>query len=239
MGWPAALSTVKVRYWLRSALADIAMRPTGRVSVLFQVVSRPTSCKELAVTFGATSDGATGAPELWVPVGLYCTSRSPELTAACTIAIVLPATVSVQSRGVPVMFALAVMVICPLPVPFVGETVSQSAQGLNEFQLQFGPVATVTFTDAGWHDIVRRLAQINVVVGMHHRLVAALPAQQFNGAVGDNFVGVHVRRGAGTGLKDVDRKMFVPFTARTPLHGACSSSTPSRRQKMGPGRLST
>jgi len=59
---------------------------------------------------------------------------------------VLPATVSVQSRGVPVMFALAVMVICPLPVPFVGETVSQSAQGLNEFQLQFEPVATVTFT---------------------------------------------------------------------------------------------
>src|SRR6266568_5979003 len=105
MGWPAALPTVKVRYWLKLAAADVAMRPTGRTSVLFQVVSKPTSCKELAVTFAATSAGGTGVPESCAPVGLYCASRSPELTAACTMATGLPATVNVQVRVLPVLLA--------------------------------------------------------------------------------------------------------------------------------------
>ena len=68
--------------------------------------------------------------------------------------------------------------------------------------------------NAGGNDIVGGLPHVHVIVRMHQFLVAALAAQHLDGAVGDDLVGVHVRRGAGASLKDVDREMFVPVALR-------------------------
>ena len=55
------------------------------------------------------------------------------------------AMVSVQLREPPAE-ALALRVTCPLPVPFVGETVSQSGHGFTTVQAQLAGPCTVTFT---------------------------------------------------------------------------------------------
>jgi hypothetical protein len=47
-----------------------------------------------------------------------------------------------------------------------------------------------------------------MIVGMH-QFAAAWAAEQLGGPIGDHFVGVHVRRGAGAGLKDIDREVGV------------------------------
>ena len=61
----------------------------------------------------------------------------------------------------------------------------------------------------GREHIVRRLAHVDVIVRMHRRLLAALAAQQLVGAVRDHLVEVHVALGAGAGLPDDQREMFV------------------------------
>src|ERR1041384_2160620 len=96
--------------------------------------------------FGTAMIGGTGVAVLCGPVGSYCTSRLPELRLACLTVSGLPPTVNVQLRALAVLFALATMVTCPLPVPFTGETVSQSGQGLTTVQAQFEPLTTVTST---------------------------------------------------------------------------------------------
>ena len=58
----------------------------------------------------------------------------------------------------------------------------------------------------GREGVVRRLAAIDVVVGVHRRLAAALAAQDLVGAAGDHLVGVHVGLGAGAGLPDHQRE---------------------------------
>ena len=55
--------------------------------------------------------------------------------------------------------------------------------------------------------VVRRLAHIDVIVGMDRRLGAELAAELFVGAVGDHLVDVHVGLGAGAGLPDHQREM--------------------------------
>jgi hypothetical protein len=52
----------------------------------------------------------------------------------------------------------------------------------------------------GREAVVRRLAHIDVVVGMDRLLRAHLAAQHLDGAVRDHLVGVHVGLGAGAGL---------------------------------------
>src|ERR1700758_2636665 len=64
--------------------------------------------------------------------------------------------------------------------------------------------------DGGGNDVVAGLAAIDVVVRMN-RFVAAFAAEDFDGAIGDHFVGVHVGRGAGTGLENVHHELRVPF----------------------------
>ena len=46
---------------------------------------------------------------------------------------------------------------------------------------------------------------------MEKFVLAFLIAKDFEGAVGDDLVGVHVSRGAGPALDHVDGEMFVPF----------------------------
>ena len=61
----------------------------------------------------------------------------------------------------------------------------------------------------GGEGVVGRLATIDVVVGVHRGLGSQLTAGQFDGAVADDLVGVHVRLGAGAGLEDDQWKLGV------------------------------
>jgi hypothetical protein len=58
-----------------------------------------------------------------------------------------------------------------------------------------------------------------IAVGMHRLFGGeAVGAQELDRAVGDHLVGIHVARGARSGLKDVDRELIVPL-ARGNLAG--------------------
>ena len=59
--------------------------------------------------------------------------------------------------------------------------------------------------DGAGHHVVAALAGVDLVVGVHRR------AQRAAGQRGDHLVGVHVGRGAGTGLVHVDGEMRVVF----------------------------
>jgi len=57
--------------------------------------------------------------------------------------------------------------------------------------------------------IVRALAHIDVIVGVHRHLAAHLPAQDLDGAVGDHLVHVHVSLSARTRLPHDQREVIV------------------------------
>ena len=58
--------------------------------------------------------------------------------------------------------------------------------------------------------VVGALPHVHVVVGMDRLLrVEAIAAGQLDRPIGDHLVDVHVRRGAGAGLVDVDRELVV------------------------------
>ena len=63
----------------------------------------------------------------------------------------------------------------------------------------------------GGNNVVARLALIDMIVRMD-RLVAACAAEELDCPVGNHLVGVHVRRGAGTGLKNVHRELRIQFS---------------------------
>ena len=54
---------------------------------------------------------------------------------------------------------------------------------------------------------------------MHRRFGAALAAQNFDRAVGDHLVGVHVGLGAGAGLPDDQREVIVQLAVDHLLPG--------------------
>ena len=62
----------------------------------------------------------------------------------------------------------------------------------------------------GWETVIRTLAAIDVVVGVDGFLAALLAAQNFNGAVRDDLVGIHIGLGAGTGLPDHQGEFGIP-----------------------------
>src|SRR5260221_7946476 len=61
----------------------------------------------------------------------------------------------------------------------------------------------------GGKRVVRRLAHIDVVVGMDRRLAAELAADELDRAVGYDLVDVHVRLGTGSRLPDIEREFTV------------------------------
>ena len=64
--------------------------------------------------------------------------------------------------------------------------------------------------DGRGKDVVGALAEVDVVVRMDRLLGAeAVAAGKFDRPIGDHLVGVHVARGAGAGLKDVDGELVV------------------------------
>ena len=59
--------------------------------------------------------------------------------------------------------------------------------------------------------VVRRLAEIHMIVRMDGRFCFKLPAQKLYRPVGDHLVGVHVALGPGAGLPNDERKMIEQF----------------------------
>src|SRR5207237_8392370 len=53
-----------------------------------------------------------------------------------------------------------------------------------------------------------------MIIWMTNRLVPSLAAEKLNGAVRDDFVHVHVRRGTATCLEHINNELFV----ESPLH---------------------
>ena len=72
----------------------------------------------------------------------------------------------------------------------------------------------------GRERIVRRLAHVDVIVGMNRLLGAEFAAEHLVGAVGDHLVEVHVGLGAGAGLPDHQRKMIVELALDHLARGA-------------------
>ena len=89
------------------------------------------------------------------------------------------------------------------------------------FQFQQGGQA-----HAGRKDIIGRLAVIHVVIGMDDVVVAEFAAQNLDGAIGDDLVGVHVKADTGAGLEDVDYELMVPFAFHNFLRGANHGISP-------------
>ena len=77
----------------------------------------------------------------------------------------------------------------------------------------------------GREGVVRRLAAIDMVVGVHERFLPTLAAEELGRAIGDHLVGVHVRLGAGAGLPDHQREMVV--------EGAGHDLVGSRHDRIG------
>ena len=76
-----------------------------------------------------------------------------------------------------------------------------------------------TRSAVGYGDVVGALRHVHVVDGVQRGVVALLAAEQFQRAVGDDLVGVHVGRGAGAALDDVDDELVVQFAAGDFLAG--------------------
>jgi hypothetical protein len=61
-----------------------------------------------------------------------------------------------------------------------------------------------------------------VIVGADRRPAPHFAAQQLDSAVGDDLVGVHIGRGAGAGLEDIDRELVVPSSCDHLVAGLCN-----------------
>ena len=62
---------------------------------------------------------------------------------------------------------------------------------------------------AGGVHIVGGLAAVDVVVGVDQRIIALFAAQDLDGAVGDDLVGVHIGAGARAALDGIDDELIV------------------------------
>ena len=67
--------------------------------------------------------------------------------------------------------------------------------------------------------VVGRGAAVHVVVGVDRLLAAHLAAENLNGAVGDDFVCVHIRLGTGAGLPDDQREVVHELAVGNLLGG--------------------
>jgi hypothetical protein len=71
----------------------------------------------------------------------------------------------------------------------------------------------------GGVDVVGGLGEVHVVVGVQPGVVALGVAKDFQGAVGDDLVGVHVRRRSGAALDDVHHELVAEFAGQDVLAG--------------------
>lgn len=84
------------------------------------------------------------------------------------------------------------------------ESFAEASQGREQVVLKLEDGSDV---HDGWEGVIGGGAAVDVVVGVDGLLAALLAAQDLDGAVGDDFVGVHVGLGAGAGLPDDEREV--------------------------------
>ena len=90
---------------------------------------------------------------------------------------------------------------------FGGEGVFELGEGLEQFPGREDRAEL----DRGGVDVVGGLAEVDVVVGVQPGVVALRVPEDFQGPVGDDLVGVHVRGGPGAALDDVDDELLAEF----------------------------
>ena len=76
------------------------------------------------------------------------------------------------------------------------------------------------YVHRGRKRVVRRLAHVDMIVGMDRLLAAELAAKHLVGAIGDHLVEVHVGLRAGAGLPHDERKMVVELAVNDLARGA-------------------
>ena len=102
---------------------------------------------------------------------------------------------------------------------FLGLRVQRRTQVLQRRQQAMGDFLRGGDVHGGREAVVRRLAQVDLIVGMDRRFRTQLGAELFVGAIGDHLVDVHVGLGAGAGLPDDERKLIVEFAVDDLLRG--------------------
>jgi hypothetical protein len=79
-----------------------------------------------------------------------------------------------------------------------------------------------------------------VIVGVHRLLASDFAPHNLDGSIADDFVGIHVRRRATTGLEDVDDKLIVVIALHHFPGGLLDGVSPIRIELahllVGPGR---
>src|SRR4030095_8327652 len=71
----------------------------------------------------------------------------------------------------------------------------------------------------GWEHVIGRLSHVDVIVRVHDAVSAACSTEQLGGTVGDHLVCIHVVRGAGAGLIDIDHELIAEATAENLVGG--------------------
>ena len=72
----------------------------------------------------------------------------------------------------------------------------------------------------GWEGVVRRLRHVHMVIGVHRCFGSHLAAGEFDRAVRDDLVGVHVALGSGAGLPDAEGEVGIKFSRDHLIGGA-------------------
>ena len=78
--------------------------------------------------------------------------------------------------------------------------------------------------------VVGRLGFVYVVIGVDNAFLAQFAAVQHVGAVGNNFVQIHVRLRAGAGLPNHQRKLFIQLVRQNFVAGGGNQITLLSRQ---------
>ena len=92
----------------------------------------------------------------------------------------------------------------------------------------------------GREGVVGALGHVDVRVRAEHRVIPAFLAHEFQGAVGDHLVGVHVDAGARPALDRVDDEVLVPASlndlGRRPVYGVRQPQVQVPGVRVGQGR---
>ena len=98
----------------------------------------------------------------------------------------------------------------------VFERIGPFSQSRMEFFQRWNQAVADFFSGRNMHRggkcIVGRLAAVAVIIGMHRRFRAQLAAQDFNGAVGNHLIGIHIGLGARTGLPHGQGEVIIELS---------------------------
>ena len=106
-------------------------------------------------------------------------------------------------------------------VSLIAESTDKSGETCHERLIQTDD----SETDRRRIDIVRRLSAVDVVVGVTVLVLAFLVSHDLKGTVGDDLIGVHVHRCAGTALHHVHGELIVQLAVDDLLASLLDGST--------------